>query len=88
MVPPRFCDSDYHLFVVITLAAVGDKDYGNGRGVQINSKYQNAAYICLMGTNTQHSGHMGKKNQNELMAEIYSKCPVRTIGKVLLMKVS
>ena len=35
------------------------------------------------GHNTQHSGHMG---QTELMAEIYSKSPVRAIGKVLLMK--
>ena len=36
----------------------------------------------------QHSDHMGKKIQTELMAEIYSKSPVRAIGKVLLMKFS
>ena len=39
--------------------------------------------LPLKGTNTQHSGHMG---QTELVAENYSKCPVRAIGKVLLMK--
>ena len=36
----------------------------------------------LKGTNTQHCGHMGQK----LMVEIYSKGPVRAIGKVFIMK--
>ena len=40
----------------------------------------------LKGHNKQHSSHMGKKIQTELMSEIYSKSPVRSIGKVLLMK--
>ena len=38
--------------------------------------------------NTQHSGHMGKKNQNEVMVEICSKSLVRAIGKVLRMEFS
>ena len=48
-------------------------------------------FVCfiLKGHNTQHSGHMGKKNvQTELMVEIYSKSLVRAIGKVLLVKFS
>ena len=36
----------------------------------------------------QHSGHMGKRNQTELMVEIYSKSLVRAIGKVLHGKFS
>ena len=40
----------------------------------------------LKGHNTQHSGHMGEKNQNELMVEIYFKSLGRAIGKVLRMK--
>ena len=39
----------------------------------------------IKGHNTQHSGHT---DQNELVAEIYSKSLVRAIGKVLLMKFS
>ena len=42
----------------------------------------------LKGTNTQH--HMWSYGSNivqtELMAEIYSNCPDRAIGKVLIMK--
>ena len=35
----------------------------------------------------QHSGHMGNKYfQTEFMAEIYYESPVRSFGKVLLMK--
>ena len=43
-----------------------------------------------MGYNNQHSGHTGKKNQNELMViEIYSKgLLVKDIGKVLRIKFS
>ena len=36
--------------------------------------------MTLKRHNTQHSGHMGKKNQTELMVEIYSKSLVRAIG--------
>ena len=43
----------------------------------------------LKGTNMQHSGNniiWVKNFQTELVAEIYSKSPVRAIGKVLLIK--
>ena len=43
--------------------------------------------LDLMGTDTQHSSHMGQHFSN-LMVEIYSKCLVRAIGKVLLIKLS
>ena len=36
----------------------------------------------------QHSGHKGKKFQNELVVEIYSKSLVRAIGNVLCIKFS
>ena len=38
--------------------------------------------------NTQYSGQMGKKNQNEVMVEICSKSLVGAIGKVLHVKFS
>ena len=37
---------------------------------------------------TKRSGHVGLFFQTELMAEIYSKSPVRPNGEVLLMKFS
>ena len=41
----------------------------------------------LKGTHMQYSGHIGQfLFQIELMAEIYSKSPVKALGKVLLMK--
>ena len=42
----------------------------------------------LEGTSMQHESHMGKRNQNELMAEIYSKSLVSATGKILLIKLS
>ena len=45
-------------------------------------------FVHLNGHNTQHSGHIGRKYQTELMVEIYSKSLVRAIGIVLCIKFS
>ena len=43
----------------------------------------------LKGTNMHQNGHIWVNNfQIESMVEIYSKCLIRAIGKVLLMKFS
>ena len=59
------------------------------KGSQIHSLNSMGKVVhTLKGTNTQHSGHMVKNSQTELMVEIYSKSLDRAIGKVILMKIS
>ena len=58
--------------------------------VRGNSSAKRNVHNCnayLKGHNTQHSGHT-VFFQNKLMVEIYPKCLLRAIGKVLLMKFS
>ena len=44
--------------------------------------------IRLKGHNMQHSGHKGQDVSKLIMIEIYSKSPVRALGKVLLVTFS
>ena len=58
--------------------------------IHLMIQYKYVSVTVLKGHNTQHSGHTSIKQifQNEIMVEIYSKRPVRAIGKVLVMKFS